>query len=92
MQPLNFSLNVYISDEGAEKLAEFLKLFKPTSNEVVVNDDELLTTDEVMAEFKLSTSVLARYRTAGLPYVKSRPNKYKRSDVQNFINRKIISR
>ena len=52
----------------------------------MINGDNLLTTDKVMAEFAIrSKSTLNRYHKMGLRYIKGRPNRYRREELERFF-------
>lgn len=52
----------------------------------MINGDNLLTTDKVMTEFAIrSKSTLNRYHKMGLRYIKGRPNRYRREELERFF-------
>lgn len=55
-------------------------------------DNDYMDTEDVMAKFKISRSVINVWKKNGLPYLKTRPNKFKLGDVLNYVNRKTIRR
>jgi len=48
--------------------------------------EQYLTTDKVMELFGIkSKSTLNRYHNLGLRYIKGRPNRYRRSEIDRFF-------
>jgi hypothetical protein len=81
-----------LSDDQILTLRESLSPTIHASNDGVMDKDEFVDTDEVMSKFKVSRSVINVWKKNGLPYLKTRPNKFKLGDVLNYINRKTIRR
>jgi hypothetical protein len=81
-----------LSDDQILTLRESLSPSIQVSNDGVMDKDEFVDTDEVMSKFKVSRSVINVWKKNGLPYLKTRPNKFKLGDVLNYINRKTIRR
>lgn len=81
-----------LSDDQILTLRESLNHTAQASNDRVMDNDEFVDTDEVMSKFKVSRSVINVWKKNGLPYLKTRPNKFKLGDVINYINRKTIRR
>lgn len=80
-----------LSDDQILTLKESLSPNIQTSNDGMDNDDYVDTKD-VMTKFKISRSVINVWKKNGLPYLRTRPNKFKLGDVLNYINRKTVRR
>ncbi len=52
--------------------------------------DEILTIDEVCKIYKLTKRTVQKYNSEGLKYIKTRPLRYRRSDIELFFNEKTI--
>lgn len=81
-----------LSDDQILTLRESLSPSIQVSNDGFMDKDQFVDTDEVMSKFKVSRSVINVWKKNGLPYLKTRPNKFKLGDVLNYINRKTIRR
>jgi|32_taG_2_1085360.scaffolds.fasta_scaffold21305_3 hypothetical protein len=52
----------------------------------MITGETLLTTETVMDEFQIkSKSTLNRYHKMGLRYIKGRPNRYRREEIERFF-------
>jgi hypothetical protein len=52
----------------------------------MITGETLLTTEAVMDEFQIkSKSTLNRYHKMGLRYIKGRPNRYRREEIERFF-------
>jgi len=52
-------------------------------------EEEVMITEEVMAKYRIDNhGTLQRYHREGLPVMPGRPNRYFRSDIENFLKTK----
>lgn len=60
-------------------------------NKLAQEDNTMLTTDEVMFKYGIkSKATLHNYHRIGLPYIKSRPNRYRLVDLESFFTKNKI--
>lgn len=84
------SLVFDLTEEQLKKLREDLRV--AINNDVKAATDEVkyINTNDAIRKYKISRKTLTRWIAQGLPYIKSRPNVFVESDIENFIQRKFI--
>lgn len=79
-----------LTDDQLEKLKE--AILSVTDSKPVEKLDALMNTDDVLRKYKVARRTLNRWKVAGLPYIKGKPNLYRSSDVEDYIKRNLIKR
>jgi predicted DNA-binding transcriptional regulator AlpA len=84
------SLVFDLTEEQIKKLKQ--DLMGSTEQEQKPKGEEVnyINTNDAIRKYKISRKTLARWISDGLPYIKSRPNVFVESDIENFIQRKFI--
>jgi hypothetical protein len=69
-----------------------ISTFRPTPNNPVAGETELLTDEQAAAFFSIKTRTLRLWRTKGLPFVRisKKVIRYRRIDVNTWVARKRV--
>lgn len=84
------SLVFDLTEEQLKKLKKDLGQASESEQKPKEDAVNYINTDDAIRKYKVSRKTLARWISEGLPYIKSRPNVFLESDIEQFIQRKFI--
>jgi hypothetical protein len=83
-------LNLETEESRQELKAILQKIISETPDKS--NDEELVDTNELKAITGVSSlTTVNKWHHMGLPYIKGRPNRYRRGDIKAFLSKHKIN-
>lgn len=86
------SLVFDLTEDQVNRLRKDLGLVDQDEAKSLQPTIKYINTEEAMEKYRVGRKTISRWIDEGLPYIKSRPNVFLESDIEKFVQGKMIRR